>query len=265
MMACVNATLVRRTDLSPRVALLRIRPDAQPPASFVPGQFVQIGLPLELPSRDGTSPPRVRVLKRSYSIASDPGEPGEYELCIALVEGGKLTPELWKLPVGGKLWIDEKPMGHFTLDGIPREKTLLCISTGTGLAPFVSMLREARRTGSPRRFVILHGVRESSDLCYREELEQRSKLEYSTTYVPVVSREEWPGLRGRVQSVLADEGLCRRFGIELDPARTHALLCGNPDMIVEVRALLEGRGYRIDSASDKAGGHLGGIRLERYG
>jgi ferredoxin--NADP+ reductase len=264
MMVGVNATLVHRIDLSGRVALLRIRPDAQPLSPFIPGQFVQIGLPMEMPSRDGTSPPRVRILKRSYSIASDPGEAGEYELCVALVQGGKLTPELWKLPVGGKLWVDEKPMGHFTLVGIPAEKTLLCISTGTGLAPFVSMLRESRRTGSARRFIILHGVRECADLCYREELEQRRKLEFSTTYIPVVSREEWPGLRGRLQSVLEDEGLRRKFGIELDPARTHALLCGNPDMIVEVRALLEAHGFRVDTAAGQADCGLGGIRLERY-
>jgi ferredoxin--NADP+ reductase len=155
-------------------------------------------------------------------------------------------------------------MGHFTLVGIPAEKTLLCISTGTGLAPFVSMLRESRRTGSARRFIILHGVRECADLCYREELEQRRKLEFSTTYIPVVSREKWPGLRGRLQSVLEDEGLRRKFGIELDPARTHALLCGNPDMIVEVRALLEAHGFRVDTAAGQADGGLGGIRLERY-
>lgn len=255
----MNATLTQRTDISPRVALLRVRPDAQPIPDFKPGQFVQIGLPMEVPSRDGVSPPRIRVLKRSYSIASAPDGSGDYELCIALVQGGKLTPELWKLPVGGKLWVDEKPMGHFTLEGIPQERTLLCISTGTGLAPFVSMLREARLKGDPRRFVILHGVRESADLCYREELETRQKQEFSTTYLPVVSREQWSGLCGRVQSVLADEELCRKFGIELDPARTHALLCGNPDMIVELRTLLESRGYLVDTPT-----RLGGIRLERY-
>lgn len=255
----MNATLIERIDLSPRVAVLRVRPDAQPLPAFKPGQFVQIGLPMEVPGKEPDAPVRVRVIKRSYSIASAPQEREAYELCIALVQQGRLTPELWKLSVGSRLWVDEKPMGHFTLEGIPAHKTLLCVATGTGLAPFVSMLREARTLNDARRFVLLHGVRECADLCYREELEARQKQEYSTTYVAVVSREAWAGLSGRVQTVLDSPELCQRFGIELDPERTHVLLCGNPDMIVELRAKLEAQGYRADTPAQ-----LGGMRLERY-
>ncbi len=259
----LNARVLAREALSPSVFLLRVRPDEGELPPFEPGQFVQAGLILPTPPRDGSGAPRPRLQKRSYSLASAPGDARGLELCIARVEGGRLTPELARLDAGAQLWLDPRPLGRFTLEGVPPARDLLLVATGTGLAPYVSMLRAYGGKQRWRRLVIVHGVRESADLAYRAELEEAARLDASVRYIPVVSREgvpgRWTGLSGRVQQVLEPRKLEDLAGIALDPRHTHVLLCGNPAMIDETRALLEKRGYVLDTPEK-----LGGLRLERY-
>lgn len=259
----LNATLVSRAEESPRVFLLRVRPDAAELPGFEPGQFVQAGLILPTPARDGSGALRPRLQRRSYSLSSVPGDPRGLELCIALVQDGRLTPELAKLAPGARLWLDPAPLGRFTLEGIPAQRDLVLVATGTGVAPYVSMLRAYAGRGRWRRLAIVHGVRESADLVFRAELEEAARLDASVRYVPVVSRDAeaagWSGLRGRVQQVLEPARLRELAGIELAPKHVHVLLCGNPAMIDETRALLEERGFALDTPEKP-----GGLRLERY-
>jgi ferredoxin--NADP+ reductase len=253
--SALNATVLAREDVSERVFLLRLQPDEAEPPRFEPGQFVQAGLPLETPARDGSGALRLKLQKRSYSLASAPGDARGYELCLALVSSGRLTPALHGLEAGGRMFLDTRALGRFTLEGIPETRDLVLVATGTGIAPYVSMRRAYAGKSRWRRMAIVHGVRTVEDLVYRAELERAAHSEPGFSYLPVVSREKdparWSGLTGRVQQVLA--------GMDLSPATTTVMLCGNPAMIDDTRALLEQRAFTVDTPEKP-----GALRLERY-
>ncbi len=258
-----NATLTHREDLTNELAIIRIQPDQGPVPEFEPGQFITIGLLKPPAAAPGPAPTRVRLTRRAYSIASSPAVRGYVELYVVLVEKGQLTPRLWNIPVGGQLWMDNKAKGEFTLKGIPTGKDLIMISTGTGLAPYLSMLRTYRGQGRWQRLVIIHGVRLAEDLGYRAELEQISHEDPSIFYIPTVTREpadsSWQGMRGRVGVVLEDQTYQRLVGSALDPAHCHVFLCGNPDMIQSVQAQLEAKGFTTQTRDQP-----GQIHFERY-
>jgi ferredoxin--NADP+ reductase len=235
-----NATLVERIELDPTLAIFRIRPDAIPPPGtpwFLPGQYVTIG---------------VAKIQRAYSIASDPEERRWLEFYIRFAREpateSPLTHLLWALPVGARLHIGEKIAGRFTLErtvaaGDTRLKLL--VGAGTGLAPFVSMVRHAERAGDPAglgRFVILHGVSHPHELAYRDELTEaasRSGLRYLPTVSRPAGHPEWTGLTGRVESLLEDG---RVEGLSLRPEQAVVYVCGFRDTIAgSVRRLLRRR------------------------
>jgi ferredoxin--NADP+ reductase len=219
----LNATLVLRRDLSERHAILRLQPDALPIPPFTPGQFIQVGLP-----RAGADGPR--LARRAYSIASAADDRGGYELFVALVEEGRFTPELWTLAPGDRLWVGPRALGAFTLEHLPPGKDLALVATGTGVAPFVSMLRTYRERPPWRRVVLFHGVRRAADFGYRDELSERELADPAMRYFPVASGEAegWTGIRGRVQPLFERERFAALVGWPLDPSECHVLLCGNP-------------------------------------
>jgi ferredoxin--NADP+ reductase len=229
-----NASLVRRVDETPSLAYFWVRFDG-PSTPFEPGQYMTIGV-----LADG------KLVQRPYSVASDPAVAGSegYELYVRLVEGGQFTPLLWDLPVGHRMRLIG-PKGKFTLEP-DDDRTHLFVSSGTGNAPFVSMMRALLRAGRPRRAVFLNGVSYEHDLGYRELLEgwQRSGT-YPVTYVPTVSRPSapenagWPGRWGRVETIVGP--VCDE--LHLTPDDTIAYICGNPDMIVAAEATLLARGF----------------------
>src|ERR1051326_5049255 len=152
-----NATVVYRRDLNARVAIVHVRPDAGDVVDFQPGQFIQVGLPAEpAPESAHETRTRTKLVKRSYSIASAPHEKHAFELLLALVDAGRLTPRLWRASVGERVWIDPIPKGIFTLESIPPALDLVFVATGTGIAPFVSMLRHHGKDPERfRRFVVI--------------------------------------------------------------------------------------------------------------
>jgi ferredoxin--NADP+ reductase len=204
------------------------------PLQFKPGQFTNLAL-----GHDGQRE------RRAYSMASAPGVPAEFY--VNEVSQGGLSPQLLKLREGDAIWIDTKPSGFFTLDELPPGDDLWLLCTGTGLAPFLSMLRsgEAQRLFS--RIVLVHGVREQADLGHRVELEQRAQGVSSLRFVPVLSREAavTGGLAGRIPALIGSGDLERCAGNSLDPSRSRVLLCGNPQMIADTRAALETRGLKL--------------------
>lgn len=260
-----NATLSERHDLNEALSIVRVRPDSGRPPDFEPGQFITLGLPRtsgDAPSRRPRQPGRVPLTRRAYSIASGRPETDALELFVALVEEGKLTPRLWTLQVGDRLWMDSACKGGFTLASVPADRDLLMVATGTGLAPYVSMLRTHRGQRRWRRFIVIHGVRRVSDLGYRAELEAAARTDPSVHYVPIVSRaaaNEWPGARGRVTALLDERWYAEHVGGVLDPGRCHVFLCGNPAMIDEMEAGLQQRGFRTHTPEAP-----GDIHLERY-
>jgi ferredoxin-NADP reductase len=229
-----NARLVRRVDETPSLAYFFIRLDGEV-VPFEPGQYMTIGV-----VQNG------RMVQRPYSVASDPGTAGTdgYELYIRLVEGGQFTPLLWELPVGHRMRMIG-PKGKFTLEP-DDDRTHLFISSGTGNAPFVAMMRQLLREGRPRTAVFLNGVSYAHDIGYQALLEGwQASGDYPVTFIPTVSRPRapenagWTGRWGRVESIVGP--VCDELG--LTPDNTVAYICGNPDMILSAEATLLGRGF----------------------
>jgi ferredoxin-NADP reductase len=239
-----NASLIRREDATESLATFWVKFDGEP-TPFESGQYMTIGVFTEgAPGMPPGAPPR--IVQRPYSIASDPGVAGTegYEMYVRLVEGGQFTPLLFDLPLGHRMRMIG-PKGKFTLEP-DDDRIHLFISSGTGNAPFVSMMKMLLREGRPRRAVFLNGVSYGRDLGYRELLEGwESSGEYPVTFIPTVSRPSavenagWTGRRGRVETIVAP--VCDELG--LTPDNTIAYICGNPDMILSAEETLLGRGF----------------------
>jgi len=229
-----NARLVRREDMTESLAYFWVRFDGDP-TPFEPGQYMTIGVMVE-----------GRIVQRPYSVASPPIVAGSegYEFYVRLVQGGTFTPLLWQLPIGQAMRMIG-PKGKFLLEPND-ERTHIFISSGTGNAPFISMMRQMLADGSTRPVVFLNGVSYAHELGYRDIVEgwERSG-EYPVRFVPTVSRPNdpanarWTGRTGRVETILApvlDE-------LGLDASNSIAYICGNPDMIISAEETLLGRGY----------------------
>lgn len=265
----LNAVVSQRMDVAPGLMVLQIAPDAGAVPSFEPGQFAVIGLPASAPRTPLSDPEAPRqgpdkMIKRAYSIAS-PSLPGHHlELFITLVRSGELTPRLFALQAGSRLWLGPKITGLFTLNDVPPGKNLVMVATGTGLAPYMSMLRTRLASGGGRRVAVLVGARHSWDIGYQAELHTMQRLVPEFTFVPVVSRpvEEptpWGGPVGHVQALWSDGVLEKAWGARPTPEDTHVFLCGNPAMIEGMETLLAGEGYKLHEK-----GSPGQIHVEKY-
>jgi ferredoxin--NADP+ reductase len=262
-----NATVTGREEINPQLIVLRVQPDSEL-FSFNPGQFAVLGLLAREPrvpeadSEEATPDPD-KLIRRAYSIASSSVEREYVEFYLTLVNSGELTPRLFALRHGSRLFLSPKASGVFTLDRVPADKAVLLIATGTGLAPYMSMLRTMLIHESKRKFVVLHGARCSWDLGYRAELESLARVRPNFIYIPSITRPEqdphFRGSTGRIQSLLEQGVVEKLAGLPLDPALMQVFLCGNPDMIRLVKELLMARGFVSDH-----GKQLGSIHVEEY-
>lgn len=229
-----NARLVRRVDHTDDLATFWVRFDGDPTA-FEPGQYMTIGV-----YADG------KLVQRPYSVASAPAVAGSdgYEMYVRLVPIPRFTTLLWRLDEGQAMRMIG-PKGKFMLEP-DDDRTHLFVSTGTGIAPFMAMMRQHLIDGKPRKVVMLNGSSYVDELGYRDLLETWERdATYPVTYVPTISRpddprnEGWHGRTGRAESVVLD--VCRDLGLE--PERTVAYICGNPDMIINVESELIRAGF----------------------
>ena len=208
-------------------ALFSLRVEA-PRLDFEAGQFVRIALQ--------------ETLARPFSFVNAPEDP-VLEFYGIVVPEGPLSPRLALLKEGDRLLVASNPAGFLVLSEVPDAQTLWMVSTGTGIAPFLSILR----TGTPwRRFrnvVLVHAVRHARELVYGELIRKLSQ-EHSLRYLTFVSRETAPGsLAGRIPAALRDGRMEQAAGLALD-ANSHVMLCGNPDMLKDTQAVLVERGLR---------------------
>lgn len=255
----LNSTVVGRINPNPDLMILQVKPDGGVPA-FIPGQYVALGLSGSAPRCEGAEPESEppdpdKLIKRAYSISSTPDEREHLEFYIAVVRSGALTSRLAMLQPGDRVFTQPKVTGTFTLDGVPEDRNLVLVSTGTGLAPFMSMVRTEGTWLGGRKITIVHGVRYPEDFTYADELTSLSGSRSNFQYLPISSRapESWPGMRGRVQR-LFEESVLR-----LDSARDHVFLCGNPGMIEDLEKLLGGIGYTQHSKKSP-----GNLSVEKY-
>lgn len=257
-----NATLTARRDVTSELAIVRVRPDNSNIA-FLPGQYAELAIIEDHSAEGPDGATRNKLVRKAYSIASSPEDPEGLEFYIALVAQGELTPKLWRLNPGDRLWINPNIKGKFTLDTVAPEQNLVLAATGTGIAPFVSMLRTHLESPPWRRLAVFHGVRYPRDLGYQEELQSLELLHEHLRYIPVVSREDqngaWGGMRGRLQAVFEPDVFPRLAGFPLDPEKTQIMLCGNPEMISDMEQLLVSLGHRLHKKRIP-----GNIHFERY-
>ena len=204
-----------------------------------------------------------KLIRRAYSIASS-SESHEYlEFCVTVVMSGDLTPRLFNLRIKDRLYVSQKAVGMFTLEKAPRDHHVILVATGTGLAPYVSMLRSDLECGGKRRITVLHGARCSWDLGYRTELASLARHCPNFTYIPVITRPKedpsWRGRTGYLQDVLFSGVIEEATDLQVVPDNFHVYLCGNPGMIETVIELLSARGFVRDRGHD-----IGTIHTEEY-
>jgi len=249
--------------------ILRVAPDGWQLPKWESGQFAVLGLPESAPRTmlSDADPDRAnsdKLIRRAYSIASSPDERGYLEFYITLVQSGALTPRLFALKPGDRLALGSKISGMFTLDEVPEGQNLVLVGTGTGLAPYMSMLRSELQCHKDLHTVVLLGARHSWDLGYRGELIAMQRYCPTFHYIPVISRPneelvKWSGQTGYVQD-LWDRGLVEMaMGTRPRPDNTHVLLCGNPSMIEGMIAQLSAEGF-VESTRKEPGQ----IHAEKY-
>lgn len=200
---------------------------------FVPGQFVTLDLPIhEKPARR----------MRSYSIASWPDGSNIFELLIVLLEGGAGTTHLFQDIKEGSELILRGPQGVFTLPH-PIEKDLYFICTGTGIAPFRSMVHHLHRHHIPHFGIyLIYGTRTQQDLLYANELNNLEAQMKGFRFLPTLSREQWDGHTGYVHSVYESLILEKKRG-DATPPPAHFYLCGWKAMIDEAKKRIQDLGY----------------------
>ena len=296
-----NATVVSLVKLHSDLLVMRVRPD-HPRAAHKAGQYVILGLGFWEPRMPGCQEEILdavdepKVARRSYSISHailddnrrllTPEQMDWLEFYIVLMrESGKvqapaLTPRLFMLREGERLFLGEKITGAYTLDPVSPDDTVLFLGTGTGEAPHNYMLWELLRRGHRGRILSASCVRYRRDLAYLAMHQELMALYPQYTYVPLTTREPDVHDTGKVyvQDLILNGSLERQLGAPLDPERTHVFLCGNPTMIgvpdkdritgakvypqpAGVIEILERRGFRADQANIK---FKGNIHFEEY-
>ena len=265
----LNARVAQRIEVTPELMILTVVPDGWKLPQFKAGQFAVLGLPGSAPRHplcdpDESTPDPDALIRRAYSVASSPEERGHLEFYITLIRSGALTPRLWVLNPGDPLWLGGKFSGLFTLDEVPDAGNIVLIATGTGLAPYMSMVRSFLLNESQRRVAVLHGARHSWDLGYRSELLTLQRLFENFDYVPTISRPDeeplpWGGASGYVQELWRTGRIADLWGFPAEPGNTHVFLCGNPSMVEQAMKLLEAEGFREHTRPEP-----GQIHVEKY-
>lgn len=225
-----NGRLSRWDEVADGLAIIGVQA-LEEPFDFLPGQYGTLGL---LGSAG-------KLVQRPMSISSSADDLAEYEFFIRLVPEGAFTPLLWERRVGDPINL-RGPKGKFLLQDDGR--TCLFVASGTGLAPFMSMIETLRGRGQQRDIHVLHGVSYDHDLAWREQLQAlESTGAFPLHYAATVSRPQhsptWSGRTGRVENMLANH----LDGNQLTAENTTIYLCGNPEMITAVDELATDRGF----------------------
>jgi CDP-4-dehydro-6-deoxyglucose reductase len=216
------AKLVGSREIAPGVRHFEFEAVGVERLEFVPGQFTSFTEVIE-----------GKKITRAYSLASAPSGTNRFELCLNRVEQGHLSPRLFAMQPGDCMEM-LPPLGFFVLRQPPRDS--IFIATGTGIAPFRSMLQAHLNASSPA-FTLLFGVRYESHLLYSEELEELARAHGNFRFWPTLTRPDaaWKGRQGRVQTHLA-EAFEERRDVDF-------YLCGLKEMVDDVRGILKNQGF----------------------
>jgi len=265
----LNAVVSQKIEVSPGLIILRIVPEGWELPDFKAGQFTVLGLPGTAIRHEYADPEEPlgdpeKLIRRAYSVSSSSVNKEYIEFYITMVASGALTPRIFSLKSGDKIFLSQKFTGMFTLDMVDPGANIILLGTGTGLAPYMSMLRDDLPCNSPRKYVIVHGARHSWDLGYRSELNTIAHVCNNFTYIPAITEPNdehipWGGAAGFIQHLWGNKIIHTKAGFKPAPENTHIFLCGNPDMISTMVETLEKEGF--NEHTKKAPGN---IHLERY-
>ena len=233
--------------------LFSFKTSRDPGFRFKNGHFVMIGLETE-----------GKPLMRAYSIASANYE-DELEFFSIKVPDGPLTSRLQKIQPGDEILLSKKPTGTLVMDSLLPGRNLWLISTGTGLAPFMSIIKDPEVYEAYDKVILTHGVRYISELAYQEEIEALPKNEYfgemvegNLLYYPTVTREAFRN-EGRLTDAIKSGKITRDLGLpDFDIEQDRFMICGSPSMLKDTCSILNDMGFK-----EARGGDLGHYVIER--
>jgi ferredoxin--NADP+ reductase len=232
--------------------LFTFRTTRDPGLRFINGQFVMIGLEVN-----------GRPLMRAYSVASANYEE-HLEFFSIKVQDGPLTSRLQHLQPGDKLMVSKKPTGTLVLRDLKPGKRLFLFATGTGLAPFMSLIHDPEMYERFEKIILIHGVRWTNELAYHDYIEQDLKeheylgdmIREQLVYYPTVTREPFRN-EGRQTDLVRSGKLFADIGQEpLDPATDRAMICGSPAMLKEISEMLDSYGFQISPHIGEMGDYV---------
>ncbi len=221
--------------------LFSFKTTRDPGLRFENGQFVMIGLQVEN-----------RPLVRAYSIAS-PNYEEHLEFFSIKVPNGPLTSRLQHLKVNDEVLVSRKPTGTLVIHDLKPGKNLYLLSTGTGLAPFMSVIQDIEAYERFEKIVLIHGVRYVSELAYADFIEKElpnneffgEEVRNKLIYYPTVTREPFRN-QGRLTDLINSGKLFEDIGLPpLNPTDDRVMICGSPHMLTDTATLLDSRGFKV--------------------
>lgn len=235
MATWLKGKIIEKIQWNERLFSLRIKADF---SDFNAGQFVRVALDI-----DGEQ------VARPYSLVNAPGDDPEdavLEIYFNIVEEGPLSPKLAELNAGDEILVTDKANGFLTVDEVPECKHLWLLATGTGVGPFLSILKSEQVWQRFEKVILAYSVRDSSELSYRQVISSIEKNHADQfIFVPFITREPVTGaMNVRIPTSIEDGSLEARTGITINQNDSHVMMCGSSDMIASVTECLEKRGLR---------------------
>ena len=262
----LNSVVTHIMQVSPTMKIVRVKPDSWDLPDFTAGQFISLGLPASA-SRipDANEEEKIykegKIIRRMYSIASSSVLKEFVEFYITIVRSGALTPRIFNLEVGDRIEMGKKTSGMFTLDEVPNDYNIILVATGTGVAPYISMLRSNALQKTGGRLAVIHGAANSWDLGYSSELTLIESMSNKFKYIPTILLPEkepagWHGETRLVEDIWKSNALTDFWGFKPTSLNTHIFLCGNPAMTDAMLSLLTNEGFEEHSRKSPGQVHI---------
>ena len=242
-----QGTVTENHHWTDKLYSLKISAEIEP---FIAGQFTKLGLEVA-----------GERIARPYSLVNSPEEPW-LEFYSISIPSGSLSDRLMHLQPGDTVWVQQQAAGFLTLQETRPGKHLWLLATGTGIGPFLSLLKTEEPWQKFDKVILVHAVRYARELTYQHLVQswQQNKSK-QFCYVPVISRESWgDALTGRIPQAIVDHRLEARAGIDFNAQDSQVMLCGNPDMLTDtIKAFTEQKGLKRNRRRDP-----GNILTENY-
>ncbi|BCR39868.1 TPA: ferredoxin--NADP reductase [Acinetobacter baumannii] len=219
---------------------------------FTAGQFARIGLKVG-----------DELVVRAYSVVSSPFDE-TLEFFSIVVPDGAFTSNLQHLKVGDELYLEKIPYGYLTLARYqqPLPHDLWLLATGTGLAPFLSMLQDFETWSNYQKINLVYSVRTAAELAYVDRIQEIAETfgegHLGFKFIPIITRDPSAPLHERLPVLIENGELEKVAGLELSPALSHVMLCGNPQMVDDTKEALKRRGLTMNRRGE------GNIAVENY-